>query len=317
MRVVFFVDDNFIGNKASAKAMLLALIDWQTRKGFPMIFSTETSLNLGDEPELMDLLYRANFLTVFVGIESPRKKSLLETRKVQNVRGNSIAHKLERLRENGIVAYAGFIVGFDNDDEMVFDELFAFIQDNGVGIAMVSILSPIPSTPLYARLAAEGRLVTDDPLVWFEPKLMSRATLREGYHELNRRLCSPEAFFARVLRGYRGSAAFRARRQAAAARAPTSRVVRIAGSIVTLLRLLRVLAREGLLSDFGKTYLTHYLAQKRALGRDALSLPDFVYLCVRQWHHYKIANDGRSYWGRAGHRGDEIKESSGVASPAE
>ena len=157
----------------------------------------------------MDLLWRANFRTVFVGIESPRKNSLLETRKVQNVRGDSIASKLDRLRENGILVYAGFVVGFDNDDERVFDEMFDFIQDNGVGIAIVSILSPIPSTPLHARLAQEGRLVSGDPLVWFEPKLMTRATLRERYHELNRRLFSPEAFFARVLRGYSSSADFR------------------------------------------------------------------------------------------------------------
>ncbi len=317
VRHVFFVDDNFIGNKASAKGMLLALIDWQTRKGFPMTFSTEASLNLGDEPELMDLLWRANFRTVFVGIESPRKNSLLETRKVQNVRGDSIASKLDRLRENGILVYAGFVVGFDNDDERVFDEMFEFIQDNGVGIAIVSILSPIPSTPLHARLAQEGRLVSGDSLVWFEPKLMTRATLRERYHELNRRLFSPEAFFARVLRGYSSSAEFRDRYHAGAARTAASPVVRLAGTFVTLTRLLRVLAGEGLLGAFGKTYLATYFAQKRALGRDALPLPDFVSLCVRQWHHYKIANDSQSFWGRAGHCGPEPAQSARLVSPAE
>ncbi len=229
VRLVFFVDDNFIGNKAAAKSMLLALVDWQTRKGFPIVFSTEASLNLGDEPELMDLLWRANFRMVFVGIESPRKQSLLETRKVQNVRGNSMTDKLERLRANGIVVYAGFIVGFDNDDESVFDELFDFIQHSGIGIASVSILSPIPATPLYARLAQEGRLNSSDPLVWFEPKLMTRARLKERYQALNRRLFLPEVFFARVLDGYSRSAAFRARHRgcrgprATAARPPVGR----------------------------------------------------------------------------------------------
>ena len=93
--------------------------------------------------------------------------------------------------------------------------------------------------------------------------------------------------------------------------------MRLAGSIVTLMRLLRVLAREGLLGAFGKTYLATYFAQKRALGRDALPLPDFVSLCVRQWHHYKIAMTARSYWGRAGHRGPEPAESAQASSSRE
>jgi radical SAM superfamily enzyme YgiQ (UPF0313 family) len=317
VRFVFFVDDNFIGNKASAKAMLTALIEWQTRKGFPLTFTTEASINLGDEPELMDLLWRANFRSLFVGIESPRKNSLLETRKTQNVRGDSMANKLERLRDSGVIVQAGFIVGFDSDDEGVFDELFDFAQDNGIGISVVSILSPIPSTPLYDRLAREGRLFAGDPLVWFEPKLMTRATLKERYHELNRRLYSPEAFFCRVFRGYSRSAAFRARHRAGVARAAASPVVRLAGSMVMLTRLTRAVAGEGLLRAFGKAYLSAYFTQRRALGREALPLPDFVSLCIRHWHHYKIANDSQSFWGRAGNRGPDAAEPAPLVSPAE
>ena len=109
---------------------------------------------------------------------------------------------------------AGFIVGFDADDEKIFDEQFEFIQAAGLAQAGPAILSPIPSTPLYARLAAEGRLVYDDPAVTFEPRRMSREQLRSGHRRLLERLYEPGAYFERLFRGYRESTAFRERRAA-------------------------------------------------------------------------------------------------------
>src|SRR5262249_47488968 len=212
VRQVFFVDDNFIGNKVLAKALLREVIEWQERHSYAMQFSTEASINLADDAELMELLWRASFRWVFIGIESPRPESLLETRKVQNVRGDSIDAKLLRVREAGLVVHAGFIVGFDNDDERVFDEQFRFIQRNGIAIAAVSMLSPIPTTPLYDRLARAGRLVPEDD-VWFEPRPMSRQTPNRGFAHLNQRLYTAEAFFERVFKGNEASPVFRKRRR--------------------------------------------------------------------------------------------------------
>src|SRR5262249_51846929 len=260
---VFFVDDNFIGNKVLAKALLREVIEWQERHGYAMNLSTEASINLADDAELLDLMWRANFNSVFIGIESPRPESLLETRKVQNVRGDSMDAKLRRVREAGIIVSAGFIVGFDNDDERVFDEQLRFIQRNGIGMAGVSILSPIPTTPLYDRLEREGRLVPDDDTVWFEPKLMSRETLKRGYADLNQRLWVPEAFFERIFTGNEASPPFRKRRQEMdfrRKRAPFERLLGAYCYLIMVWRLSRALARERLLGTVGWAYVKAYMA---------------------------------------------------------
>jgi radical SAM superfamily enzyme YgiQ (UPF0313 family) len=301
---VFFVDDNFIGNKALAKALVRELVVWQERHGYPMTFSTEATINLADEAELIEVMWRANFSSVFIGIESPRRESLLETRKVQNVRGDSIDAKLDRLRDGGIIVSAGFIVGFDNDDEGVFDEQFNFIQRNGIGLATVSILSPIPSTPLYDRLARDGRLVPNDEIVWFEPKLMSRETLKQRYTDLNQRLYAPEAFFERLFHGYGRSVAFRKRHRQREFRHKRTQRHLMAGayaSLVMIWRLSRAIARESVLGTLGRAYLKAYIVHNKPFGRDAMPIPEFLALCARHWHHFKLAADNRSYWGRAGH----------------
>jgi hypothetical protein len=309
---VFFVDDNFIGNKALAKGLLRELVEWQKRHGYPMTFSTEATINLADEAELIELMWCANFSSVFIGIESPRQKSLLETRKVQNVRGDSMDAKLDRLRDGGIIVSAGFIVGFDNDDERVFQEQFEFIQRNGIGLATVSILSPIPSTPLYDRLARDGRLVPDDEVVWFEPKLISRERLKQEYTELNQRLYAPEAFFERLFHGYGRSAAFRKRhreREARHKRARRQLMSAMSGaniSLVMIWRLSRAIARERLLGTLGRAYVKAYMVHNKPFGRDAMPLPEFLALCARHWHHFKLAAEKRSYWGRAGTRSADI-----------
>jgi len=129
-RIVFLVDDNFIGNKVAAKNMLPALIAWQRENGYPILFSTEASVNLADEPELTELMVQANFRQVFIGLKSPRAESLKETKKFQNTRGDSMLTKIARVRDAGLVPNVGFIVGFDNDDAAIFEEQFRFIQDS-------------------------------------------------------------------------------------------------------------------------------------------------------------------------------------------
>ncbi len=128
----FLADDNFIGNKREAKTLLAALVDWQKAHGYPLQLYTEASINLAEDAELIALMAEANFRQVFIGIESPRKESLAETRKVQNIRGDSLEAKIQRIRDAGIVVIAGFIVGFDHDDESIFDEQFDFIQRTGI-----------------------------------------------------------------------------------------------------------------------------------------------------------------------------------------
>jgi radical SAM superfamily enzyme YgiQ (UPF0313 family) len=189
---VFVVDDNFIGNKREAKALLGALAEWQEAHGFPIEFMTEVSLNVAQDSELLVLLRRAHFVAVFVGIESPRTASLLETKKTQNTR-EDIVTAVHRIQAAGIEVMAGMIVGFDHDDPLIFEEQFRFIQDARIPISMTGMLNAVPKTPLHARLKAAGRLIAEsvgDQFVFTNivPVGMSRIELYEGYRRLLRRL---------------------------------------------------------------------------------------------------------------------------------
>jgi radical SAM superfamily enzyme YgiQ (UPF0313 family) len=189
---VFVVDDNFIGNKKEAKALLAALAEWQRQHGYPIEFMTEVSLNVAQDDELLMLMKEANFATVFVGIESPRVASLQESNKGQNMR-EDILTAVHRIQAAGIQVMAGMIVGFDSDDATIFDEQFRFIQDARIPISMTGMLNAMPKTPLHARLKEAGRLIAEsvgDQFVFTNivPGGMSRLELYEGYRRLLRRL---------------------------------------------------------------------------------------------------------------------------------
>ena len=194
---IFLVDDNFIGNKKAAKGILRAIIAWQQENGYPLTFFTEASLDLAEDEELMRLMTEAGLVAVFIGIESPDEEALRETKKYQNVRG-SLVERVHRVQAHGLEVYAGMIVGFDSDDETVFDRQVEFLHQARIVGAMAGMLSAIPKTPLYDRLEAEGRLdnaAADDPDIATNiiPLLMTRETLRDGWLDLMDRLYHPEA----------------------------------------------------------------------------------------------------------------------------
>ncbi len=189
---VFVVDDNFIGNKKAAKALLRELAAWQAAHGHPVEFMTEVSLNLAQDDELLRLMHDANFTSVFVGIESPRVASLQETGKTQNILADPLA-SVRKIQDAGIEVMAGMIVGFDNDDASIFEEQFRFIQDARIPVSMTGLLNALPQTPLRERLLAAGRLdgeYTGDQFVFSNvvPAAMSRLELYQGYKHLLARL---------------------------------------------------------------------------------------------------------------------------------
>lgn len=200
---VFFVDDNFIGNKKQLKTEILpALIAWRKGKiGMP--FNTEASINLADDPELMTLMTRAGFDTVFVGIETPHEDSLIECSKMQN-KGRDLVESVKRLQRAGLQVQGGFIVGFDSDPPAIFQQQIDFIQKSGIVTAMVGLLQAPPGTRLYARMQEEGRLVSEmsgdnvDGSTNIIPK-MGLEPLREGYRQLLAHIYSPKFYYERVL----------------------------------------------------------------------------------------------------------------------
>jgi radical SAM superfamily enzyme YgiQ (UPF0313 family) len=201
-RIVFIVDDNLIGNKNAIKIVLREVIAWQQRNGFPLTFFTEASIDLADDPELMMLMTEANFIAVFIGIESPSEEALRETRKLQNVRaGGTLVEKVHRIQDAGLEVWCGMIMGFDSDDATIFDRQVAFLQQSRIAFAMTGLLHAIPKTPLYRRMLEEGRLdLSDRPefVTNIRPLQMSPEELRDGFLRVLNELYDPESYFDRA-----------------------------------------------------------------------------------------------------------------------
>ena len=199
---VFFVDDNFIGNKRRLKEGLLpALIAWRRGKR-GLTFFTEASINLADDPELMALMVQAGFRTVFIGIETPDEESLAECSKIQN-RNRDLVEDVKLIQRAGLEVQGGFIVGFDHDTPAIFERQIAFIQQSGIVTAMVGILEALPGTRLFERLEGEGRLNGQtsgdnvDGTTNIVPQ-MNLHTLREGYQRILRTIYAPRYYYARM-----------------------------------------------------------------------------------------------------------------------
>jgi len=199
---VFFVDDNFIGNKRVLKEEVLpALIMWRRgKRGFG--FHTEVSVNLADDPELLALMVAAGFEKVFVGIETPDDQSLAECNKRQN-EGRDLIATVRTMQRAGLEVQGGFIVGFDADTPSIFERQIQFIQKSGIVSAMVGLLQAPNGTRLYKRLQNEGRLLDEfsgnntDNTMNFQPKMDSRL-LHEGYEHILTTIYAPKLYYQRV-----------------------------------------------------------------------------------------------------------------------
>ena len=203
-RKVFFVDDNFIGNKARAKETLRFLAEYQARHGRTLRFGTEASLNLADDPELLELFRAAGFEWAFLGLETPDPETLREAAKTQNLAGDMLG-AVRRIHAAGIDILAGFIVGFDRDTPKAFDVQRRFIGSSGIMVAMVGLLTALPKTPLYERLKKEGRLVegaangdNTNARSNIVPKGMTAEQMSAGYRRLYAELLSDRAIAERI-----------------------------------------------------------------------------------------------------------------------
>jgi len=199
---VFIVDDNFIGNKARAKELLTAIAEWRRETHTSFDFVTEASLNLADDPALMQLMKDAGFKAVFLGIETPDESGLIASNKLQNTR-RSLLESVATIQNYGMQVMGGFILGFDTDREDIFDRMVEFIQKSGIPIAMVGLLQAMPGTQLFRRLRSEGRIVDADcgnntgAHLNFLPQ-MDKERLLEGYRSVLKRIYASGAYYERV-----------------------------------------------------------------------------------------------------------------------
>jgi radical SAM superfamily enzyme YgiQ (UPF0313 family) len=266
---VDFVDDNLIGNKKALKRFLPELQGWLTKKNFPFEFSTEASINLADDPELLNALAAANFFAVFVGIESPDTDTLVAMRKKQNTR-RSLQESIYKIYNAGLFVFAGFIVGFDSERDNIAGGMIDCIEDTAIPVCTIGLLYALPATQLGRRLLREGRLFPgyDMPSqqegdqctigLNFETKRPRREVLQD-YRAVLEAVYDPAAYFGRVRRV--GRRLRRGRR-------------RLAASLPHLLRDLRALCRlirrlpkagPGTARQFWKTMLDCAVHNPRAM----------------------------------------------------
>ena len=200
---LFIVDDNFIGNKKNVRLLLPDLIEWQKKNGYPFSLLTEASVNLADDDDLLVAMKDAGFRRVFLGIETPVEESLKEAQKSQN-RGN-LLDSVRKIQSRGMEVMAGFIVGFDNDPDDIFERQIEFIRESAIPMAMVGMLNALPDTQLWKRLEKEGRLLGADATgnntiatVNFIPK-MDVEKLVNGYQTIMRTIYKPSEYYRRAL----------------------------------------------------------------------------------------------------------------------
>jgi radical SAM superfamily enzyme YgiQ (UPF0313 family) len=274
---VFIVDDNFIGNHRAALELARELAGWQRRANYPFAFYTEASIDLAERGELLEAMVEANFLYVFVGIETPSERALREAKKFQNLRRDTF-EQIRLIQRRGLWVTGGFIVGFDSDDERIFGRQTRFIERAAIPWAMTGLLQAPPTTALHARLRAEGRLVEDSDAVsnFSVPNfrtVLPEAVLLDGVRRMLLELYEPEQFFQRALRSLQCWHPHPAQKPPRPSWAYRARVV--LGSVW----------RQGLVSDYRGAYWRFLAVVLRSWARDPVRLwMGFVLLLSA--HHF-------------------------------
>jgi hopanoid C-2 methylase len=157
---VYFVDDNFIGNQKAVLELLPRLVAWQTERRYPLRFACEATLNIAKNERVLDLMREAGFITVFCGIETPEPAALRAMSKDQNLR-MPLLDAVRRINSYGLEVVSGIILGLDTDGPDTADRIIEFIRASQIPVLTINVLYALPKTPLWRRLAAEGRLIPD------------------------------------------------------------------------------------------------------------------------------------------------------------
>ncbi|MBC7970824.1 MAG: B12-binding domain-containing radical SAM protein [Verrucomicrobia bacterium] len=207
-RTIFVVDDNFIGNKRNVKLMLKELAPWMKAHGYPFSLSTEASVDLAQDQELLDLMIAANFTAVFLGIETPDTDSLSMTQKFQNTR-NSLVEAVQTINRTGLRVMAGFIIGFDGEKTGAGDRIIAFVEATAIPQALFSMLQALPNTALWHRLEKEGRLRADEGEAGIHQTTLTNFVPTRPLEEIAQEyvrcfweLYEPDRYLARVYRHF-------------------------------------------------------------------------------------------------------------------
>ena len=314
---VFLVDDNFIGNKRDALELLPAIAGWQKARGYPFTLITEASANLALMDAMMDAMIEAGFDSVFVGIETPNPKALLKTKKRQNTdktQENYLHQAVRKIQQRGMQVQGGFILGLDSDDEGVFDAQIDFIQETGIPVAPIYLLTAVKGTDMYERMKSEGRLLeaplgTNAMPLNFKTEL-EYGTLIDGYKRVIATLYDPtlENYFSRCLTLFRHLKPVRHLRK------PRSRTEIDAAFMVVRRRLsaqqlpayskfIAKVSRDypGMLSD--AIYLAAMGYHFEKIARQQIAIHDFLGFLRSELERFQEAVSGRVSEEEIGNRG--------------
>jgi radical SAM superfamily enzyme YgiQ (UPF0313 family) len=286
---IFIVDDNFIGDRKRAKSLLRSVAEWQKAHDYPYTLSTEASIDLAIDDELLDLMVESNFNQVFIGIESPDPDTLNATQKRQNTRQDLIV-SLKKIQSKGIVVMGGFIIGFDSDKESIFDHQISFIRESGITLAMVGLLAAMPNTQLWRRLQKENRIKGTgyhsgnniDMHMNFKP-VMNEQKLIEGYKRVLKTIFTPAVWYERHLILLEHLPQVFTRKVARVFPPDTPLLKKMFLSVTYILLLLRQIV-----SPYGLQYLKFAKAAFKVNKAYAMIV---IVLASSGFHYFKIAND--------------------------
>ncbi len=267
---VFFCDDNFIGNKSHARAILDRLIPWNKEHGEPFSFFTQASVNLGQDKELMDLMTEANFSDVFVGVETPNEDALKGTGKHQNV-SNPLRESLRNLQQNGLSVLASFIIGFDEEPPGSGKRLCEFVDELALPVVMLNVLQAMPNTTLWTKLEQSGRLRPGADCFGgrgaqmnFEPTRTEAEIIGE-YLEVWENLYEPSRFMDRTYRYYEGMRPTRKAQGKAKHYANAAPKAKLSGrrQFFDLVTFARIVWRQGICSRYRRQFWKQFRAIRR------------------------------------------------------
>lgn len=244
---VYFVDDNFIGNRKAALALLDELIRWQQARGYPIEFACEATLNIAQFPEILEKMREAYFTTVFCGIETPEEQALKFMHKEQNLR-QPILDAVQTLNRYGLEVVSGIIIGLDTDTPSTGERIVQFIEASGIPMLTINILHALPKTPLWERLEAANRIVEGKGRESNVEFLLPHETVTAMWRDCIARAYDPDALYRRFERQMERTYPHRKPLPATPARANVTNIVR------GLSILARILWQVGVRSDYRRRF---------------------------------------------------------------
>ena len=276
---MYFVDDNFIGNKHAATKLLEELVRWQEARGYPIRFACEATLNLAQSSELLELMREAAFTTVFCGIETPEEEALMAMQKKQNLR-QPLLEAVRTLNGYGLEVVSGIIIGLDTDSPETGRRILQFIEASRIPLLTINILHALPKTPLWDRLNAAGRLLDGTDRQSNVDFLLPYGTIVGTWRECIRQAYTPDALYERFAHQLENTFPNRKPLPATRARINPSNVLRglqIAG---------RLFWRIGLKAEYRKVFWkTAWPLLRR--GR----IEDVIHVGVVAHHLIQFANE--------------------------